>query len=489
MGNPLDPQEFRRQAHMVVDFIADYYQDIEKYPVRSQVEPGYLPKLLPKSSPTCPEPIETILQDVKAHILPGLTHWQSPNYFAFFPASASIAGHGLAGANALPSKVLPFSGNGGGVLQGTTCEVILCTLVAARDRVLSRIGRENIGKLVVYGSDQTHCSFQKASRIVGIHQCNFRIIKTDKSTSFALSPDLLRTTISADVEAGLIPIYVCATVGTTSTTSVDPLGPICNVAQDYTMWVHVDAAYAGNTCICPEFRHFIDGVEGANSFSMNAHKWFFTTHDCCCLWVREPSALVKSLSTNPEYLRSKTTDSKQVVDYKDWQITLSRRFRALKLWLVLRSYGVEILRNLIRSHVEMAKLFEGFLATDKRFEIVVPRNFALVCFRISPSAINMLATIGENDYSANIFGSGGACCGGLELSTYEKCINDVNCKLLESINSSGHIYMTHAVVDGVFVLRFAVGATLTEEQHVFMAWEIVKEHADATLNMYKFGKL
>ncbi|KAF3438323.1 hypothetical protein FNV43_RR21085 [Rhamnella rubrinervis] len=217
MGNPLDPQEFRRQAHMVVDFIADYYQDIEKYPVRSQVEPGYLPKLLPKSSPTCPEPIETILQDVKAHILPGLTHWQSPNYFAFFPASASIAGFlgemlstgfNVVGFNWISSpaatelenivmewlgqmlclpKSFLFSGNGGGVLQGTTCEVILCTLVAARDRVLSRIGRENIGKLVVYGSDQTHCSFQKASQIVGIHQCNFRIIKTDKSTSFALS--------------------------------------------------------------------------------------------------------------------------------------------------------------------------------------------------------------------------------------------------------------------------------------------------------------
>lgn len=516
MGNPLDPQEFRRQAHMVVDFIADYYQTIEKYPVQSQVEPGYLRKLLPKSSPSCPEPIETILQDVKAHILPGLTHWQSPNYFAFFPASASIAGFlgemlstgfNVVGFNWMSSpaatelesivmdwlgqmlclpKSFLFSGNGGGVLQGTTCEVILCTLTAARDRVLSRIGRENIGKLVVYGSDQTHCAFQKASQIIGIHQMNFRIIKTSKSTSFALSPDLLRATVSADVEAGLVPIYICATVGTTSTTSVDPLGPICDVARDYAMWVHVDAAYAGNACICPEFRHFIDGVEGATSFSMNAHKWFFTTHDCCCLWVREPSALIKSLSTNPEYLRNKTTDSKQVVDYKDWQITLSRRFRALKLWLVLRSYGIDKLRSLIRSHVEMAKLFERFLATDKRFEIVVPRNFALVCFRISPSAINVLSTICVN--GTNGYANGGECCV-MELSSYEKCINDVNCKLLESINSSGRIYMTHTVVDGVFVLRCAVGATLTEEQHVVMAWKVVKEHADVILNMYKFGKL
>ncbi|KAB1214855.1 Tyrosine/DOPA decarboxylase 5 [Morella rubra] len=193
-----------------------------------------------------------------------------------------------------------FLCTGGGVLQGTTCEAILCTLVAARDQMLSRIGRENIEKLVVYGSDQTHSALQKAARIAGIHPDNFRAIETSKSRSFGLSPDSLRSSICADIEAGLVPLFLCATVGTTSTSAVDPLGSLCEVANTYGVWVHIDAAYAGSACICPEFRHFMDGVEAANSFSLNAHKWFLTTLDCCCLWVKDPGALIKSLSTTPE---------------------------------------------------------------------------------------------------------------------------------------------------------------------------------------------
>nr|XP_011459791.1 PREDICTED: tyrosine/DOPA decarboxylase 2-like [Fragaria vesca subsp. vesca] len=202
-----------------------------------------------------------------------------------------------------------------------------------------------MGKLVVYGSDQTHSTLQKATQIVGINPENFRAIKTTKSTSFALSPEMLRLAISSDLEKGLVPLFVCATIGTTATTAIDPLESLCHVAKEYGVWVHVDAAYAGSACICPEFRHYIDGVEGANSFSFNPHKWLFTGMDCCGLWVKNPNLLVSSLSTNPEFLRNKTSDSKQVVDYKDWQIALSRRFRALKLWLVLRSYGVTALRR------------------------------------------------------------------------------------------------------------------------------------------------
>uniref|UniRef100_A0A5B7CEI4 Putative tyrosine/DOPA decarboxylase 2-like n=1 Tax=Davidia involucrata TaxID=16924 RepID=A0A5B7CEI4_DAVIN len=262
--NPLDPEEFRRQGYMVIDFLADYYKNIEKYPVLSQVKPGYLRNLLPESAPNNPEPIETILQDVQNYIIPGITHWQSPNFFAYFQSNASNAG---------------FLGE------------MLCT---------------------------------------GFNLVGFNWIS---------SPESLRSTILEDVESGLIPLYLCATVGTTSSAAVDPLGPLCEVAKEYGIWVHVDAAYAGSACICPEFRHFIDG---ANSFSLNAHKWLFTGLDCCCLWVKDPSALVKALSTNPEFLRNKATDSKQVVDYKDWQVALSRRFRAMKLWLVLRSYGQEV---------------------------------------------------------------------------------------------------------------------------------------------------
>ena len=185
-------------------------------------------------------------------------------------------------------------------------------------------------KLVVYSSDQTHCSLQKAAQIAGIHPNNVRVIPTTKSTDFALSPHSLRSAIVSDLEAGMIPLYLCSTVGTTSSTAVDPVAALCDVTKDYDIWVHVDAAYAGSACICPEFRHFINGVEGANSFSLNAHKWFFTNLDCCCLWTKDPTALIKALSTNPEYLKNATTNSKRVVDYKDWQIALA--FNNIKTW-------------------------------------------------------------------------------------------------------------------------------------------------------------
>ncbi|KAL5987889.1 hypothetical protein ACLOJK_035645 [Asimina triloba] len=486
--NPMDPDEFRKQGHMMIDFLADYYRDVEKYPVRSQVEPGYLRKRLPDSAPYNPEPLEAIMADVHKDIVPGITHWQSPNYFAYFPSSGSIAGFlgemlstgfNVVGFNWMSSPAateletivmdwlakmlkLPhsftFAGNGGGVLQGTTCEAILCTLTAARDQMLNNIGRDNICKLVVYGSDQTHCALQKAAQIAGIHPANFRAVPTSRATSFGLSPDGLRAAIIRDVADGLVPLFLCATVGTTSSTAVDPVGPLSEVAKEFGMWVHIDAAYAGSACICPEFRHFIDGVEKADSFSFNAHKWFFTTLDCCCLWVKDPSALVKALSTNPEYLRNKATDARQVVDYKDWQIALSRRFRSLKLWLVLRSYGIAQLRNFLRSHVKMAKMFEGLVGMDKRIEIVVPRTFAMVCFRLLPPP------------AAN---------GGGETDLERA--NELNRKLLESMNAAGRVYMTHAVVGGVYMIRFAVGATLTEERHVNMAWKVIQEHADALL--------
>ncbi|KAJ9153136.1 hypothetical protein P3X46_026612 [Hevea brasiliensis] len=493
--NPLCHEEFRRKAHMIVDFIADYYMNIEKYPVLSQVEPGYLRKRLPESAPYNPEPIETILKDVQKHIIPGITHWQSPNYFAYFPSSGSTAGFlgemlssgfNVVGFNwasspaatelesivmdwlgemlELPRSFL-FSGNGGGVIQGTTCEAILCTLIAARDQMISRVGKEKIGKLVVYGSDQTHFAFLKAAQIAGIHPENIRAIKTTKATLFALSSDSFSLSVRSDLEAGLIPLFLCATVGTTATTTVDPLRPLCEVANQHSVWVHVDAAYAGNACICPEFNHFLDGVEGANSFSLNAHKWFFTTLDCCCLWVKDPCALVRSLSTNHELLRNKASDSAQVVDYKDWQIALSRKFRSMKLWLVLRSYGVTNLRNFLRRHVEMAKLFEGYVAEDNRFEIVVPRNFATVCFRIQPGAI--------------------AVANG-KLHDQDILANELNRKLLESVNASGCIYLTHAIVGEVYILRFAVGATLTEDRHVIMAWKVVQDHADYAIRQFQF---
>ncbi|CAN0887593.1 Tyrosine/DOPA decarboxylase 1 [Linum grandiflorum] len=253
-----------------------------------------------------------------------------------------------------------------------------------------------------------------------------------------------------DLEAGLVPLFLCATVGTTSTGAVDPLAAICHVANKHSLWVHVDAAYAGSACICPEFRHFIDGIECADSFSLNAHKWLLTTLDCCCLWLKDPNALKKSLSTNPEYLRNNASESGGVVDYKDWQVTLSRRFRSLKLWLVLRSYGVDGLRRFIRSHVSMAGTFMQLVSEDERLELVVPCHFAL-----------------QRRITAE--------------DEVEAATNEMNKKLLEYVNGSGRAFMTHAVAGGIYMIRFVVGATLTESRHVTAAWKVVQDHADSLL--------
>ncbi|KAI3712305.1 hypothetical protein L1987_70856 [Smallanthus sonchifolius] len=488
--NPLDPEEFRRQAHLVVDFIADYYSNIEKYPVCSQVEPGYLIKTMPKSAPLQPEPIETILQDVQKHIIPGITHWQRPGFFGYFQSNGStgnflgemlLTGFNIVGFNWLASpaatelemvvmewilkllqlpKSFSFSSDGGGVIHGSTCESFICTLVAARDKKLNQFGmrRTDLGKLVVYCSDQTHYSLKKACKVIGISPNNIRSIQTKKSMNFQLSPHALLMAIESDVRSNLIPLYICLTVGTTPTTAVDSLLKLSDVVKRFHMWTHVDAAYAGSACICPEFRYFLDGVENVNSFSFNPHKWFLTTLDCCCLWVKERIDLTKSLCNNYVLLKNKASDTMEVVDYKDWQISLSRRFRAMKLWMVLRSYGVTGLQEVIRKHVKLAKHFEALLSADNKFEVAVPRQFANVCFRISPSA---LATT-TND-------SG------------DKDSNSLTQTLLESLNGSGLVYMTHVVIEGVYVIRVAIGATLTEEKHVSMLWDMVQENTSNLL--------
>ncbi|XP_027172752.1 tryptophan decarboxylase TDC2-like [Coffea eugenioides] len=479
---PLDPEEFRRQAHQMVDFIADYYKNIENYPVLSQVEPGYLRNRLPETPPYKPEPFDNILRDIQNDIIPGMTHWLSPNFFAFFPAtvsSAAFVGEMLCtcfnavGFNWLASpaatelemvvmdwlaqllklpKSFMFSGSGGGVIQGTTSEAILCALVAARDRALKSLGATGISKLVAYCSDQTHSTYSKACKLAGIFPCNIRIIPASADSNFALSPVVLRGVIEADVASGLVPLFLCASVGTTSTTAVDPVSQLAEVANEHEVWIHVDAAYGGSACICPEFRHYLDGVERVDSLSLSPHKWLLSYLDCSCLWVKKPDLLVKALNTNPEYLKNKRSELGSVVDYKDWQIGTGKRFKALRLWLIMRSYGVANLQSHIRSDVRMAKMFEGFVKSDPWFEIAVPRTFSLVCFRLNPFK--------ESD------------------PFYVKLLNK---KLLDSVNSTGRLYMTHSVAGEVYMLRFAVGATLTEERHVCAAWKLIKESAEALL--------
>ncbi|CAL9019901.1 unnamed protein product [Prunus brigantina] len=298
---PMDAEQLRENAHKMVDFIADYYKTIENFPVLSQVQPGYLRELLPDSAPTHPEPLQHIFDDIQAKILPGVTHWQSPNFFGYYPSNSSIAGFlgemMSAGLNIvgfswitspaatelemivldwfgkmlkLPEEFLS-AGKGGGVIQGTASEAVLVVLLAACDKILRRVGKKSLEKLVVYASDQTHSALQKACQIGGIHPENCRLLRTDSSPDYALSPNVLNEAISNDVTSGLISFFLCATVGTTSSTAVDPLLELGKIAKGNDMWFHVDAAYAGSACICPEYRHYIDGVEEADSFNTNTH--------------------------------------------------------------------------------------------------------------------------------------------------------------------------------------------------------------------------
>ncbi|EEE50868.1 hypothetical protein OsJ_31323 [Oryza sativa Japonica Group] len=440
----LDADEFRRQGRLVVDLIADYYAGMGEYPVHPTVSPGFLRHRLPAEPPSRREPdaFAAAMQDVRDVILPGLTHWQSPRHFAHFPASSSTAGalgEALAGRHQrrslhalhLPERLL-FAGGGGGSILGTTCEAILCALVAARDRKLAAIGEGRIGDLVVYCSDQTHFAFCKAARIAGIRGRHSREMPTYRDNAFGVFSGALRAAMRREADAGLVPLFVCATVGTTQTTAVDPVGEL-------------RGAVAG-------------GVEAVDSFSMNAHKWLLANNDCCVMWVRTPSALVAALGTDQEYIlkdaaaeTAAADGGEGVVDYKDWGITLTRRFRALKLWLVLRCYGVEGLREHIRSHVGMAAAFEGMVRADARFEVVTPRRFALVCFRLR--------------------------------SPNKKTANELNRRLLEEVNAaSSGPYMSSANVGGVYMLRCAVGSTLTEERHVREAWKVVQDRATSILS-------
>lgn len=316
---PLDPDHFNKESKAVVDFITDYYRDIELFPVRSQVKPGYLRNLIPNAPPLLPEPITTILQNIRTDIFPGLTHWQSPNFYGYFQANASTPGftgemlcsglnvvgfnwiaspaateletivmNWLAKMLKLPINFLSGSqggGGGGGVIHGSTCEAVVCTLAAARDSALSDSKGEGITKLTVYASDQTHFTVQKAAKLIGIPPRNFRVISTSAKTGYALTAESVKAAMDADVVAGMVPLYLCGTVGTTAVGAVDLIREIGEVAKEFGVWFHVDAACAGSAGICPEFHRFFDGLETADSFSFNPHKWLLSNMDCCCLWV------------------------------------------------------------------------------------------------------------------------------------------------------------------------------------------------------------
>jgi aromatic-L-amino-acid decarboxylase len=467
----MNPQQFREFGRAAVDWIADYYENIEKLPVLSQVKPGEIRQHLPPEAPLSPEAFDAMLKDITKVILPGVTHWQSPNFFAYFPANASgpaILGDLLSSALGvqgmlwatspactelethildwlvpmlgLPEKFLS-SGMGGGVIQDTASSASLCAMLAARERTTNfesnRTGCD--GKFVAYTSTQAHSSIEKAAMVCGVGIDNVRLIKVDEH--FAMYPQALAEQVNKDREAGLVPFFVSATVGTTSSNAMDPLPDIGAICRAQSLWFHVDAAMSGTAALCPEFRYIQKGLELADSYTFNPHKWMFTNFDCNCFYVADRKSLINTLSILPEYLRNQATESGEVFDYRDWHIPLGRRFRSLKLWFVIRYYGVEGLQFHVRRHVAMAQQFLQWVQQDNRFEVAAPAPLNLVCFR-----------------------HGGG--------------DKANEDLMNRLNRSGELFLTHTRLDGKFTLRFCVGQTNTEPRHVERAWKRIQEETE-----------
>jgi aromatic-L-amino-acid decarboxylase len=470
-GNELDmsPEDFRRHGREVLDWIARYWEGIEERPVLAQVERGEVRKQLPLRAPEQAEPFDSVLSDLEALVLPGLTHWQSPSFFAFFPANSSgpsvlgellSAGLGVQGMTWLTSPActelemqvmdwlvealgLPaeyrFEGGGGGVIQDSASSANLCAVLAARERATgfesNRVGCD--GSLVAYVSDETHFSVEKAVRIAGIGSANLRRVATD--ASFAMRADHLAELVAVDRAAGRRPFFVCATVGTTSSQAMDPLGAIGELCRRESMWLHVDAAMAGSAALCPELRHLQAGVELADSYCFDPHKWLFVNFDCTCMWVRDRRCLIDSLALTSAYVPGAVADE-QTTDYRDWQVPLGRRFRALKLWMVLRHYGLDGLRTKLRRHVELAHELRSWVEQDGRFEVVAPTPLNLVCFR-------------HRDGEA------------------------ANQSLLDAVNRGGRLFMSSTRLDGELTLRLCVGQTSTERRHVRAAWQSLQQAA------------
>ncbi len=465
----MTPEEFRHAAHQLVDWIADYQREVESRRVVPDVEPGFLQRALPQSAPENGESFERILSDFQNLVVPGMTHWQHPGFFAYFPGNASPPSQ-LAEmlTAALAAQCMSWQTSPAateleqvamdwlrqlwgldqgfrGVIQDTSSSATLIAMLSARERATDfaalRGGLQDpTPTLTVYASSERHSSVDKAVRLAGLGLDNLRLVPVDEN--FALRPELLNAMVAADSAAGHRPCAVVATVGTTGSTGVDPLRPIGAICRRYGAWLHVDASYAGVAAMLPEKRWIFDGAELADSVVVNPHKWMMVNFDCSAYFVRDVDALLRTASASPEYL--KTTVDGSVPNFRDWGIPLGRRFRALKLWWVLRSYGAVGLRQMLRGHCAMAREFESWVRGDERFEVVAPVEFGLVCFRLR-------ARPGESGESQD----------------------QRNRNLLERVNDDGRVFLTHTALTGRYTLRMAIGQRVTERRHVDLAWKLV----------------
>jgi aromatic-L-amino-acid decarboxylase len=467
-----DIDQFKREAYKFIDWIVDYYKNIDKYPVKPDIKPGQIYNELPADPPENGEPFDTIFNDFSKIILPGITHWQSPGFFAYFPANSSFPSllaemlTAALGAQCMKwdtspaateleelvmdwlKKMVGLPDQFHGVIQDTASTSTLVALLTAREKrtgfKINDKGFELSDTYRVYCSEEAHSSVDKAVKIAGIGSRN--LIKIPTGPFLELKPDILNIRIEKDIKAGKKPLCVVATFGTTSSTAVDPVKEIGDVCSKYNIWLHVDAAYAGSVLILPEYRKMLEGIEKIDSFVFNPHKWLFTNFDCSAYFVKDKESLIRTFQVVPEYLRS--GNQGKVNDYCDWGIQLGRRFRALKLWFVIRSYGIKRLQEKLKKHISLAAYFKELVMNSKNFELVGPVNFNLVCFRYKPESILCHETL-----------------------------NKMNESLLKAVNNTGKMYITHTKLKGIYSLRMVIGQTNVEKKHVDKAWEIITEKA------------
>jgi len=463
-------EEFRIHAYEFIDWIVGYYKSIESFPVKSRVRPKEIFNKLPDLPPENSESIESIFSDFREIILPGISHWQSPNFFAYFPANSSfpsllaemlMSALGVQGmkwetspaAAELEEKVMNWlKGMIGipesfsGVIQDTASTSALAAIISAREKYsgykINNEGFKNINNLRVYCSTETHSSIEKAVKIAGIGKENLIKVKTDEE--FRMNAVALDEAINNDIKNGLKPLCVVAALGTTGSTAVDPLEKISDICRKYNLWLHVDAAFAGSALILPEYKWMIKGIEQVDSFVFNPHKWLFTNFDCSAYFVKEKEVLIRTYEILPEYLKTKSDN--KVNNYCDWGIPLGRRFRALKLWFVIRNFGVKGLQEKLRYHITIARNLEKKIREDSDFEILAPVTFNLICFRYKPEGV-----------------------------TSEDELNELNEKLMHKVNETGKIYFTHTKLNGKYTLRLVIAQTNVTEKKVTEAWKLIKE--------------
>lgn len=474
----LERTDFKKNVGQVIDWIDNYFKELESLPVKSTVKPKDIYNQVPAKAPENGESLASIISDLDAVIKPGITHWQHPNFHAYFPGNSSVESlfaefiTAAIGAQCMIWDTSPAAAeleerimewlrdnmgipkNFEGVIQDTASSATLAAILTAREVATGfKANKQGVpNNLRVYCSKETHSSIDKGVAVSGIGTNNLVKIAVDEN--MAMMPEELEKSLIKDIEAGYKPTIVIASIGTTGTVAVDPLKQIAEICKKYSVWLHVDAAYAGTALLLSEYQWMIDGIEGADSFVFNPHKWMFTNFDCSVYFVKNAELLIKTFEVLPEYLKTNTRG--QVNDYRDWGIPLGRRFRALKLWFVIRSYGIAGLQDKIRKHIELNAWFANQIEQTKDFEIVTNPLLNFTAFRLAPDGIK------------------------------EEELNALNQQLLEGINSSGEAFMSHTKVNGKYVLRMVIGQTYVEKKHIEKVLNLIRNKAvEISQNMVK----